>query len=196
LSLQGIKQLIERAYSRSDASAVQSEIVEEKYDLLSSNGDVILPEVWEAVIRPGWTVILSLWSSPKPLDVGYGIPESVAFGDAPSRQPSPPPWATAGAEQHIEQRVEHVFSTPPPPPRPHGDQEDDEVGVREEERRRGRKGTTRMPKRVAKKAVLVELGYPFEEVVCSILSLLKEDLLTSLGCLSPYPESPQPGANR
>ncbi|KAF2489673.1 hypothetical protein BU16DRAFT_544052 [Lophium mytilinum] len=79
---QGIKKLIERAYSRGENSALLPEVLEERFDLLLFNRDVALPEVWDAVIRPMVEVHLSLWSMPP----------------VPSPQLPPAPWAIAGAE--------------------------------------------------------------------------------------------------
>ena len=37
----------------------------------------------------------------------------------------------------------------------------------------GKKGKTRLPKRLVKKQAVIDLGYPFQEEVCSILQVLK-----------------------
>ncbi|KAF2809040.1 uncharacterized protein BDZ99DRAFT_533424 [Mytilinidion resinicola] len=120
---QGMKNLIERAYSRGDNSALLPEVAEEKFDLLLFNGDVALPEVWGAVIRPMETVRLSLWSLPY----------------VTSPQPPPEPPAVAGAE------APGTGTSFPP------DQElDDVVIIQERGQSHRHKGATRIPKRFAR----------------------------------------------
>jgi hypothetical protein len=39
------------------------------YDLIGPNGDIILPQVWETVIEPDWTITMHMWPIPeKPKD--------------------------------------------------------------------------------------------------------------------------------
>lgn len=79
----GIETLIERAYSRGEPTPAQTEVAEGKYDLSSSSREIILPEVWESVVQPGWTLLLSLWSSPQ----WYLPPKGYSKGILPSREP-------------------------------------------------------------------------------------------------------------
>jgi hypothetical protein len=32
-----------------------------QYDLVGPEGEVILPQVWEKVIEPGWTITMQMW---------------------------------------------------------------------------------------------------------------------------------------
>ena len=35
------------------------------YDLVGPNGDIILPQVWDGVIEPGWTITIHMWPIPE-----------------------------------------------------------------------------------------------------------------------------------
>ena len=53
-------------------------VAEGHYDLVGPQGDIILPQVWETVVEPDWTVTMHMWPLPdleprqegKPGDVG------------------------------------------------------------------------------------------------------------------------------
>lgn len=35
------------------------------YDLIGPNGEIILPQVWETAIEPGWAITMSMWPMPQ-----------------------------------------------------------------------------------------------------------------------------------
>lgn len=39
-------------------------VQEGHYDLLGPNGEIILPQVWETVVEPDWTVTMHMWPMP------------------------------------------------------------------------------------------------------------------------------------
>lgn len=44
-------------------------VAEGHYDLVGPNGDIILPQVWETVIEPDWSITMHMWPIPeKPKD--------------------------------------------------------------------------------------------------------------------------------
>lgn len=53
-------------------------VAEGHYDLVGPNGDIILPQVWETVVEPDWTITMHMWP----------IPEK-------PKEPHPPPAAEA-----------------------------------------------------------------------------------------------------
>lgn len=55
-------------------------VAEGHYDLVGPNGDIILPQVWETVVEPDWTITMHMWP----------IPEK-------PKEPDPPPAAGAPA---------------------------------------------------------------------------------------------------
>ena len=40
---------------------MNSKIFRGSYDILSPTGEIILPEIWDSVIKPGWVVELRFW---------------------------------------------------------------------------------------------------------------------------------------
>ena len=65
-------------------------VAEGHYDLVGPNGDIILPQVWETVVEPDWTITMHMWPIPeKPKD-----PEPAAKEEAPAKA-DPPPAAPA-----------------------------------------------------------------------------------------------------
>jgi len=70
------------------------------YDLLSPDGHIISPQVWETTVQPYWNVTMRLWpmsESPQPIIPPYKSPESPDAEQEPKSPtaspplPSPPP---------------------------------------------------------------------------------------------------------
>ena len=61
--------------------AIGAKVYKREYDMLSSTGEIILPETWEFLIKPGWVVEMRLWSSPEDLQRGSG---SSVYSNVPS----------------------------------------------------------------------------------------------------------------
>jgi hypothetical protein len=36
-------------------------VQEGRYDLLGPDGEIILPQVWEAWVQPGWSITMQMW---------------------------------------------------------------------------------------------------------------------------------------
>lgn len=66
-------------------------VAEGHYDLVGPNGDIILPQVWETVVEPDWTITMHMWPIPeKPKDPDPSPatdPPPPAKPDAPSAAP-------------------------------------------------------------------------------------------------------------
>ena len=58
-------------------------VAEGHYDLVGPSGDIILPQVWETVVEPDWTITMHMWP----------IPEKPKEPDPPPADapPAPPP---------------------------------------------------------------------------------------------------------
>ena len=56
---QNMENLIRRSFSHIDS--LNSQIFRGSYDVLSPTGEIVLPEIWDTVIKPGWVVELRLW---------------------------------------------------------------------------------------------------------------------------------------
>lgn len=80
---QGMEELIRQAFLH--VEVIGPHVAEGHYDLVGPNGDIILPQVWETVIEPDWTITMHMWP----------IPEKPKDPDPP---PPPPPAAPAPEE--------------------------------------------------------------------------------------------------
>jgi hypothetical protein len=68
-------------------------VAEGHYDLVGPNGDIILPQVWETVVEPDWTITMHMWPIPeKPKDPE---PPAKEEGAAPPAKADPPSAAAA-----------------------------------------------------------------------------------------------------
>ncbi|GKT92741.1 ankyrin repeat protein [Colletotrichum tofieldiae] len=43
-------------------NGIGAQVQNDCYDLLSPNGEIVLPQVWEKAVMPGWVVTMSLWT--------------------------------------------------------------------------------------------------------------------------------------
>lgn len=71
------------------------------YDLVGPNGEIILPQVWETVIEPDWTITMHMWPIPEPPPL-----------------PDPPPDAAGDPPAVVEVPPKDGKVPPPPPPPP------------------------------------------------------------------------------
>ena len=59
---QGMEELIRQAFLH--VEGIGPHVQEGHYDLLGPNGEIILPQVWETVVEPDWTVTMHMWPLP------------------------------------------------------------------------------------------------------------------------------------
>ena len=61
------------------------------YDLVGPNGDIILPQVWQTVVEPDWTITMHMWPMPEPKpDEPPAEGDKAGEADAPPAPPPPP----------------------------------------------------------------------------------------------------------
>ncbi|KAL9619617.1 MAG: hypothetical protein Q9160_005804 [Pyrenula sp. 1 TL-2023] len=60
---QGMEDLIRQAFMHVDV--IGQHVADGHYDLVGPNGDIILPQVWETVIEPDWTITMHMWPMPE-----------------------------------------------------------------------------------------------------------------------------------
>ncbi|KAM3077235.1 hypothetical protein ACMFMG_003301 [Clarireedia jacksonii] len=89
----GMEGLIKTAFAHIDG--IESHVLEGHYDLVGPEEEIILPQIWESVIQPGWAIRMLLWPMPDP-------PQRLP----PSNPPRPPPSKLP------------ITVPPPPPPNP------------------------------------------------------------------------------
>ena len=58
-----MEDLIRQAFLHVDV--IGPHVVEGHYDLIGPNNGIILPDVWEAVIEPDWTITMHMWPMPE-----------------------------------------------------------------------------------------------------------------------------------
>lgn len=79
-----MEELIRQAFLHIEV--IGPHVAEGHYDLVGPNGDIILPQVWETVIEPDWTITMHMWpipekpKSPDPAEGGTA-PETQALAD-------------------------------------------------------------------------------------------------------------------
>ncbi|KAJ5232795.1 hypothetical protein N7468_005751 [Penicillium chermesinum] len=83
----GMEDLIKQAFLHIEV--IGPHVAEGHYDLVGPNGDIILPQVWETVVEPDWTITMHMWP----------IPEKPAEPDPPPAAEAAPAPAPAPADK-------------------------------------------------------------------------------------------------
>ncbi|KAF7866996.1 uncharacterized protein EAF02_009782 [Botrytis sinoallii] len=60
----GMEGLVKQAFLHVDI--IGPHVNDGHYDLLGPTGEIILPQVWESVIEPGWLITMHMWPMPEP----------------------------------------------------------------------------------------------------------------------------------
>ena len=106
-----MEDLIRQAFLHVDIIGLH--VAEGHYDLVGPNGEIILPQVWETMVEPGWTVTMHMWPMPEPkaeepvVNVPPPPPPPVKDGKKPGKSsasvppPPPPPPSHPGAAPTI-----------------------------------------------------------------------------------------------
>lgn len=84
------------------------------YDLMGPNGEIILPQVWETVVEPAWSISMHMWpmeEPEKPKDLG--LPPG-AFDPGAMLMDIGPPPGRGGKPKKGKGKM--VPPAPPPPP--------------------------------------------------------------------------------
>ena len=85
-----MEELIKQAFLHIEV--IGPHVAEGHYDLIGPNGDIILPQVWETVLEPDWTITMHMWPIPEKPKEEPAPPADGGGGDAP-----PPPDTAADA---------------------------------------------------------------------------------------------------
>jgi hypothetical protein len=59
-----MEELIKQAFLH--VEVIGPHVQEGHYDLIGPNGEIILPQVWETVIEPDWSITMHMWPPPEP----------------------------------------------------------------------------------------------------------------------------------
>ncbi len=96
IEFQSMESLIRRSFSH--VESMNSKIVRGSYDILGPTGEIILPEIWDAVIKPGWIVELRFWDYAEAREGSPEDPNADIIRMAPAVQLSP----VASRKSHME----------------------------------------------------------------------------------------------
>ncbi|KAJ8064161.1 hypothetical protein OCU04_006513 [Sclerotinia nivalis] len=94
----GMEEIVKQAFLHVDV--LGPHVNEGHYDLVGPEDEIILPQVWESVVEPGWSVSMHMWPLPEPEQ-----PRWKAWAPGPPYPPPPPPQGRRAG-----------FPPPPPPP--------------------------------------------------------------------------------
>jgi hypothetical protein len=64
---EGMHALISQAFQHVDIR-ISTHVIEGRFDLLNSDGEIIMPMYWDAVIQPGWSITMLMWPLPPSSD--------------------------------------------------------------------------------------------------------------------------------
>ncbi|KAJ5732829.1 hypothetical protein N7493_004310 [Penicillium malachiteum] len=94
-----MQELIKQAFIHIDV--IGPHVIEGHYDLVGPNGDIILPQVWETVVEPDWTITMHMWP----------IPEKPKEPDPPpAPEPAPPPPKPVEVKKIVPKRPPPAFT--------------------------------------------------------------------------------------
>jgi hypothetical protein len=98
-----MEDLIRKTFTHVDT--LSQHVFQGHYDLIGPNGEIMLPQVWETMVKPGWSVIMKLWPMPEKPPVPGRPPGPPRMRSGSRRNgPLPPPLPT------------NFRGVPPPPP--------------------------------------------------------------------------------
>ncbi|KAL9059996.1 MAG: hypothetical protein Q9162_000846 [Coniocarpon cinnabarinum] len=89
----GMFDLIKGAFSQIDG--LEAEVNAGHFDLLGPDGEILLPAIYDEIIKPGWSIKMSMW--PTVRDRLEENQETLEYEDFPPLPPSPP--ATMAAKK-------------------------------------------------------------------------------------------------
>jgi chemotaxis protein histidine kinase CheA len=162
----GMETLIRQAFV--NIERIGPHVANGHYHLLGPNGEIILPQVWDIVVQPGWDIKMQMWPlPPDPLEakVSSGIggfpPDIIPVMDRPPRSSRSRPQVSGSKSAGKRASVGPAPPPPPPPPAPaqhasplpppqhmpsvfvgHDDHDDPVVEIVEESHSRGRSGSS------------------------------------------------------
>lgn len=76
----GMEELIKQAFLHVDV--IGPHVHQGHYDLVSPDGEIVLPQVWDTIIQPGMAITMHMWPMPEP---------PPAHADTPKTMPPPSP---------------------------------------------------------------------------------------------------------
>ena len=72
----GMESLIKQAFLHVDLIGVH--VQEGRYDLVGPDGEIILPQVWQTMVKPGWAISMHMWPLPESVQTPNNHPPTEA----------------------------------------------------------------------------------------------------------------------
>ncbi|KAH0301123.1 hypothetical protein KCU71_g11627, partial [Aureobasidium melanogenum] len=116
----GMETLIRQAFV--NIERIGPHVANGHYHLLGPNNEIILPQVWDIIVQPGWDIKMQLWPlPPDPLEdkvnnVIGGFPPDISPGVPDPRPPKPRQGRTQVSGNKSAGKRASVGPAPPPPP--------------------------------------------------------------------------------
>ncbi|THY11193.1 hypothetical protein D6D02_05904 [Aureobasidium pullulans] len=114
----GMEALIKQAFV--NIEHIGPHVANGHYHLLGPNNEIILPQVWEVVVQPGWDIKMQLWPLPeieKPMPGGFP-PDLEPIVVGPQRVPPRNKGNKVSGTKSAGKRASVGPAPPPPPPAP------------------------------------------------------------------------------
>ena len=114
-----MEDLIRQAFLHVDV--IGPHVADGHYDLVGPTGDIILPQVWETVVEPDWTITMHMWPIPEPPPEPEPTPgDPAAVVEVPPEAPKPGllplPYSTrpeVSMDYHLQVPCSESFPSPP-----------------------------------------------------------------------------------
>ncbi|KAJ9630680.1 hypothetical protein H2203_001203 [Taxawa tesnikishii (nom. ined.)] len=116
--------LIKQAFLHVDV--IGQHVQEGHYDLTGPDGEIILPQVWDTMVKPDWEISMHMWPMPEPSAVAPSKEPEAVLPEAAGKKDKDKSAKAKRASAVIEPGVIVVPSAPPagahsiPPPPMHG----------------------------------------------------------------------------
>ncbi|KAK5107828.1 hypothetical protein LTR62_000642 [Meristemomyces frigidus] len=119
----GMETLIRQAFLHIDG--IGEHVMQGHYDLQGPDGEIILPQVWETVVKPDWTISMHMWPLPEkeepPMrdDIYYRQQDPLAdlFEDLVlDKKGRPIKQERKGDRKRDKKATSPIIDIPPPPP--------------------------------------------------------------------------------
>ena len=113
LTFKGMEELIRQAFLHIEV--IGPHVADGHYDLVGPNGDIILPQIWDTVIEPDWSITMHMWPIPEKPKTPEPPPAPEAPVDPePAPEPEPEPEPEPAPEPTPEPEPEPAPEPEPP----------------------------------------------------------------------------------
>jgi hypothetical protein len=110
---QGMEALIHQAFLHVDV--IGQHVHEGHYDLIGPDGEIILPQVWETMVKPDWSITMHMWPIAEPPKKDPG-PPGMHGGFPPGFPGLLPPGMKKKGKVGDKSKKGGSMGPPPPPP--------------------------------------------------------------------------------